>query len=40
MRTTSAATMTMLIAIIASTRRDGSVTHPSVAEVNVTDARP
>ena len=27
--------MTMLIAIIASTGRDGSVTHRSVAQVNV-----
>ena len=35
MRTTSAATMTMLTAIIASTGRDGSVTHPSVAQVSV-----
>ena len=35
MRTTSAATMTMLMAIIASTGRDGSVTQPSVAQVNV-----
>ena len=34
-RTTSAATMTMLMAIIASTGRDGSVTHPIVAQVKV-----